>query len=109
VQPIDFSYIGQVAIQSAVVFDEFCAHTPDFFKDGVVHGSRFLRIAWPKRNCGMDSGDTMRGATNFLALHSASNRFWMMDSRSIDKSRRHNFYGNIRKPIKVYTTGAASR
>src|SRR5207245_2832375 len=74
---VELLSIRKIPLQASVLLDEFLAHTPDFFEYGIRHDYRFLRIDWPKRTCGMDSGETMNGATSPSAPHRVSNRAWM--------------------------------
>src|SRR5947209_1386995 len=51
----------EVSVYSTVAVDQLLADSPDLFHDHVVH-VLLLRMTWPKRTCGIVSGETSSGA-----------------------------------------------
>jgi hypothetical protein len=69
--------MSEVSLNSAMAIDQLFADSPDLFNDIVVHGI-FLRIGWPKRTCGIVSGETTSGARKCSFRQINSSRFCAM-------------------------------
>ena len=53
---LKFPHIAVITIPAAVLAEQFFPHAADFIKNRIRHDQFFLRIACPKRTCGIDSG-----------------------------------------------------
>ena len=66
-RPILRLAVFEVAIDAPMAGDQFLAHLPGLFND-------FLRISWPKRTCGMVSGETNSGGRRFRRWRTSASR-----------------------------------